>query len=94
MRTRDFKARAEEFEDQYEDARDEAFNDEFLIEFTPIFSKQYGMNLSNIITEEDVQGFLDSFTFPDEADWCADQVQSELDDIGDQKYQEWKERDI
>ena len=85
MRTRDIKARAEELADGYQEARDVEFNEQF----RDMFSIE-----SEIITEDDLQGFLDSFTFPDEGDWAYDQVQSELDDIGDQKYQEYKERDV
>ncbi len=87
MRTRNYKAKLEEYEKQYQEARDEEFNDQFVDFIT-------GTPTDDKLTEDDVQGFLDSFTFPDEVDWCADQLQSEIDTIGDQKYQEWKERNI
>jgi len=85
MRTNQIKARAEELAEGYQDARDEAFNDEFYDEFTDT-----GM-LTTSLTEDDVQGFLDSFTFPDKWDWAFDAVQSELDDIGDQKYEQMRD---
>jgi len=87
LRTRDYKAKLEEYENQYQEARDDVFDQEFTLEFVENNTLMY-------ITEDDIQGFLDSFTFPDEADWCAIQVQNELETIGDIKYQEWKDRDI
>ncbi len=69
MRTRDIKARAEELADGYQEARDVEFNEQF----RDMFSIE-----SEIITENDLQGFLDSFTFPEEWDWAFDQVQSDI----------------
>lgn len=70
------KVRAEELSEGYQEARDDAFNDEFVdfITGTPTDVK---------LTEDDVQGFLDSFDFEDEDEWAFNEVQSELDDIGD-----------
>jgi len=48
--------------DAYQDARDKAFNQAFLN-----FSKV----IPTFVTEEDIQGFLDSFEFPNEHDWIA-----------------------
>jgi hypothetical protein len=79
------KARAEELLDGYEDARNEAFHDEF----EDMFMSKTGGLLQ--LTEDDVQGFLDSFTFPDEDEWAFDQVQSELDDIADAKYEQMRD---
>ena len=87
--TKRIKARAEELVEGYEDARDMAFNDEFKDMFMEHF---VGKTLPhNTINEDDIQGFLDSFSFPDEDEWAFDQVQSELDDIGDQKMEEYKD---
>ncbi len=88
MRTRDLKRRMEEVEEGYDEAYEEAFSLEFRDFIKPM------LHDNDVITEDDLQGFLDSFTFPDQADWCYDKVQSELDDIGDQRYQQHKERDI
>ena len=44
------------------------------------------------ITEDDVQGFIDSFTFPDIDQWCADQYESDRDSWADSKYEEEKDR--
>ena len=74
--------------DDYEEARDEAFNEEF----RQMFHKD--MINTTIITYDDIQGFLDSFTFKDEDEWLADGYESELGDCIDRAYLEWKERDI
>ena len=92
MRTRDFKARAEELTDGYEEARDAEFNSQFLDFILPPGGVKDCKAIS--FTEDDVQGFLDSFDFPEQWDWAYDKVQSELDDIGDQKYEQMRdERD-
>lgn len=92
MRTRDIKARAEELSIGYEDAYNEAFDKEFQ-DF--IFPQGVNTNIAKLsFTKDDIQGFMDSFTFPDEGDWALDQVQSEIEDIGDQKYEQMRdERD-
>ena len=46
------------------------------------------------LTEDDIQGFIDSFTFDSEEEWCINEYESRLDSFNDQKYQEFKERDI
>jgi len=84
MRTRNYKADLEELEDEYQDARDDAFNDEF-VEFIT------GTPTDEKLTFDDVQGFLDSFTFPDVADWCASEYESRRDSYEDAKYEEMKE---
>ena len=89
MRTNNYKDRLEELAEGYEEARDEAFDTEFKEEFKKHFGTKLGLHVS--ITEDDVQGFLDSWTFPNEADWCADEYQNELETIGDIKYQEMKD---
>ena len=96
MRTRDLKARAEELSVGYQEARDEEFHVQFQDMFMRVIDTELGDEciLTGTLTEDDVQGFIDSFDFPDEDTWSFDAVQSELDTIGDQKYQEWKERDI
>lgn len=77
-----YKSLSEEVdEDMYQEARDEAFNDEFKLEFMKIIEG------NEIVTEDDIQGFLDSFTFPDYEDWATDWVESKIDDYFDSKYQ-------
>jgi len=89
MTARQMKDRACELSEGYEEARDDAFNDEFRDMFKHCFDKS---NL--VLTYDDVQGFLDSFTFQEEGEWAMDQAQNELEDIGDQQYEQWKdERD-
>jgi hypothetical protein len=76
--------------EEYEEARAEAFNDEFREFIREIInSPQY-----KLITENDIQGFLDTFEFPDESDWLASQYESHLGECADQAYLEYKERDI
>ncbi len=88
MRARDIKARAEEFEEQYDDAMTDKFNEEFREFIEPMLKTE------DAISEDDIQGFMDSFTVDDISDWCFDRVQSELDDIGDMKYQQCKDDGI
>jgi len=76
------KNRATELAEGYEEARDEAFNEEF----RDMFSQE-----KYVITEEDLQGFLDSFTFPEEGDWALDQAESEYEGYMDSKYQAMKD---
>ena len=89
IRTRDMKARAEELADGYQDARDEEFRDQFIDMF--MTTNNEGEVLMKEFTEDDAQGFLDSFTFPDENEWCWTAMESELDDIGDQEYEMLKD---
>ena len=85
--SRRIKDRACELAEGYEEARDEEFNMQFQDFIT-------SLDPFNTVTVDDVQGFLDSFTFPEENDWAMDKALTELDDIGDQQYERWKdERD-
>jgi len=85
--------------EEYEEAKAEAFRDEladFIIEYISYKERKcMGIEVNpydfHDITEDDLQGFLDSWTFPNEADWCADEYQNELETIGDIKYQEMKD---
>ena len=86
MRKRDIQARAEEYEDDYEEARDEEFNDQL----RDFLCTEENIIDNTILTEDDIRGFLDSFTFPDVSDWCFDRVQSEIDDYEDAKYEQMK----
>jgi len=85
--TRQYKADLEELADGYQDAKDYEFNQQFKNMF---IERGYLID----ITEDDLQGFIDSFDFPSEEQWVVDEYQSRLDDFNDQKYQEYKERDI
>ena len=91
--SRRIKDRACELAEGYEEARDEAFNEELRDMFTSPLkvgnSKIHFINES--ITEDDIRGFLDSFTFPEEGDWAMDKAESELEDIEDQRYEQWKD---
>jgi hypothetical protein len=78
------KARAEELLEGYDDACDEAFHDEFMDVLSDFGDDE-------TITRDDVQGFIDSFTFPDEDEWAFDQVQDEIDAYEDAKYEQWRD---
>ena len=83
--------RATELEESgaYYEARVEAFDAEFKDAFSKHFGTKLGMHIS--VSEADVKGFLDSFTFPDEYDWIANKVSDEYEAYCDQKYQEMKD---
>ena len=83
MRTRDYKAELDEIANGYQEARDEEFNAQFRDMF---------FMATDILTEDDIQGFLDSFTFPDEEDWAADEFESRRDSYYDAKMEEEKDR--
>ena len=90
MRSRNYKADLEELADEYQEARDEEFNDQFKDFILP-----GGVNTNTekmFYTEDDVQGFIDSFTFPDEEQWCTDEYESRRGSFEDAKYEEEKER--
>ena len=92
MRTRNYKADLEELEGEYDEARDYEFNEQFR---DAILVQGVNTNLAKlVVTEDDIQGFLDSFDFPDVDEWCASEYESRLGEYADQKYNEWKERDI
>ena len=79
------KDRAKELAEGYQDAKDVEFHEQFcnlIVE---------NDNFEHVWTEDCLTGFIESFTFPDEADWAADAVQAELDDIGDAKHEQAKD---
>ncbi len=98
MNSNRIKNRATEIceSDEYYEAKDEAFNEEFQNEFMKSVETKDGSNwiMKDIITEDDVQGFIDSFTFPDEDEWCMDKACSEADDWGDMKMEEERDRQM
>ena len=85
MRTRDMKARAEESLEEYDQARTEEFNNQFVN-----FLKSCNFPQEQV-DEDDIQGFMDSFQFPDEYEWAYDQAYSEYEDAQDAKYQQMKD---
>jgi len=74
--------------DRYEEARDEEFDRQFKDFYNETIQD------NDIITPDDVQGFMDSFTFDNDSDWLANEYEGFLGDIEDQKYLAYKERDI
>ena len=82
--TRQYKADLEELADEYWEARDEAFNNEFVKFFAELI-------IEGNITEDDIQGFMDSFEFQSEDEWCASEYQSRMESFEDAKYEEAKD---
>ena len=95
MRTRNYKADLEELEDGYEEAREVEFDQQFrdfISEFVQVGTIHEEHNsLLPTITEDDIQGFLDSFDFPDVDEWCASEYESRRDSFEDAKYEEMKD---
>ena len=85
-----YKAELERIAEKYEEAKEEEFDSQFRDMFSEYFTTKMGMHTT--ITEDDVQGFLDSFTFESEAEWCASEYESQRDDYGDAKYEEMRDR--
>ncbi len=83
--SRAIKNRAIELLEGFDEAMDEKFSDEFRDFIKPMLAD------NDVITYDDIQGFLDSFETLDENEWAFEQVDAELAEIGDQKYQQWKD---
>ena len=90
MRTNTYKANLELIAEGYEEARDIEFDIQFRDMFNEYFLTEKGMKI--VITEDDIQGFIDSFDFPDEDEWCEDELESQRDAFEDAKYEEYKDR--
>ena len=88
----------EEHIEDYQEARDEEFDKQFRDFFNDYLQKgtthEERNHLLPDITEDDIQGFLDSFTFPDEDDWIASEYEGMLGDCADQAYEEYKDRQM
>ncbi len=91
MHIKDLKTKVEAKADSYQLAKDEAFTEQF-----NDFISGYALDdkAINPMSEDDLQGFIDSFTFPDEADWCLDEVLSDIDTAEDAKYQLQKDEGL
>ncbi len=93
IRTRDYKQRLEEFDNQYIETKRQEFLDlviniaESYLDSVDLYEDT--ISLADFYEDSDME-----FEFQNSADWCANELQSELDTIDDQRYQEWKERDI
>ena len=84
-RSRDYKADIEKISEGYQDARDKRFHSEFIQEFL------YSIDTGYVLTEDDLRGFLESFTFPEEFEWSASEYESQRDSYEDAKYEEMKD---
>lgn len=98
VNSRRIKERAAEIcdSDDYQEAKDEEFHIQFQDMFMKSVNTDFGSDfvIQDTLTENDVQGFLDSFTFPDEDTWCMDKACGEYDDIGDQRMEEARDREM
>ena len=88
MRTNQLKARAEEFLAEY----DEEMIDELQLRLIQYLED---LTVDDVDTLE-ITDIVDDWVsqLPEAYDWAYDKVQSELDDIGDQKYQACKDEGI
>lgn len=79
-----FKDWWDDNQDKYFEDRDEDFNNEFL-DFYAGLGKE-------LITEDLVQGFLDSYSYKTEDEWANDEYESEVSGIEDRQMEEAKDR--
>ena len=84
MRNIDYERAIEVIAERYEEAKEEEFNDDF----------REWMSNQETVDKDDIQGFLDIWTFPSEIDWCEEQFNDERSAYEDAKYQEMKEEGI
>ncbi len=73
--------------DKYQEARDEEFTHQL-----QDFLSEEGFVKGLIITEDDMQGFIDSFTFPDEFDWLASEYEGEIGECADRMFEEARDK--
>ena len=85
MNTNRLKELAETYLDEYEEAMDDKFNDEF-VEFIT------GTPTDKKLTYHDVQEFLYNFEMPDQNEWAMSKAESSCDDKADRLYQEYKDK--
>ncbi len=85
MRTRDWKHLITKKLEDYDEAMDLKFNNEFRDFIKPMLAD------NDIITYDDVQGFIDSFEQSDENEWAESEVQSIYEGYMDAKYEESKD---
>jgi hypothetical protein len=98
MKTKDYKRAIEIIAERYEEARDEAFREtfeDFIQEYIvlDIHGKGNSFKIEDI-TKDDIQGFLDSWSFPSEYEWCEDKFNEERGAYEDAKYTAMKEEGI
>ena len=89
MRTNTYKANLERIAEGYEEARDIEFDIQFRDMFNEYFLTEKGMKI--VITEDDLQGFIDSFNFEEEFEWCASEYESQRDSYEDAKYEQMRD---
>jgi len=86
--TLDYKETLELIGVHYEDAR----NDEFDAQLMDFIKNTRETN--GVVTEDDLQGFIDSFTFPEEFEWCANEYNKYVGAYEDEKYEEQRDKEM
>ena len=86
--TRQYKADLEAIAEGYQTARDCEFDTQ-LTDFIRETRETEG-----VVTEDDIQGFLDNFTFEDEYDWCFNEYEEQRLAFEDAKYEESRDREM
>ena len=72
---------------------EEIYEEERATAFYEQFEDMFVVNGALVpINEDDVQGFLDSFDFPDYYDWAIDYIEGAASDYGDYMYEQEKDR--
>ena len=82
------KTRAEELLENYDEAMEEKFSTEFIEFIKPL------LHDNDIITYDDIQGFLDSFETLEENEWALAKASEEYEDAQEAKYEEFNDRNI
>ncbi len=72
--------------DDYQEAKNTEF-DQQLKDFLTA-------DTETIVSEDDIQGFLDSFTFPDKDEWCMNKACGETEDAAEARYEQMKDERI
>ncbi len=85
--------RANEIAEGYQEVRDEEFDEQFKDFISNIVK---GRTYLKTTTEEEIQGFLDSFDedYPLETNWSWDEANAELDEVGDQQMELARDKEM
>ena len=88
MSTRQYKADLADIAEGYQTARDNAFDTQ-LTDFIRETREAEG-----VVTEDDIQGFLDNFTFEDEYEYCFNVYEEQREAYEDAKYEEYRDKQM
>ena len=82
IKRKKYKADLDEIAEGYQVARDCKFDAELTA-----FVKET-IETDGVVTEDDIQGFIDSFEFPKEYEWCEKEYAEQIGAFEDEKYKE------